>query len=110
MMLIMVMVVTHNLKNRTQEDFFHQKGATESFSRTTRKIIPEFQKYLLENQRFTRLARTLLHLWSFNPGTIHGRQKMNRLRKTNNQKFRRKKRPQEPSFASKATYFGGLGH
>jgi hypothetical protein len=43
MMLIMVMVVTHNLRNRTQEDFFHQKGSTESFSRTTRKEIPEFQ-------------------------------------------------------------------
>jgi hypothetical protein len=43
MMLIMVMVVTHNLKNRTQEEFFHQKGATESFSRTSRKKIPEFQ-------------------------------------------------------------------
>jgi hypothetical protein len=32
MMLIMVMVVTHNLKNRIQEEFFHQKGSTESFS------------------------------------------------------------------------------
>jgi hypothetical protein len=43
MMLIMVMVVTHNLKNRSQEEFFHQKGATESFSRTNRKKFPEFQ-------------------------------------------------------------------
>jgi hypothetical protein len=35
---------------------------------------------------------------------------MNRLRKTNNQKFRRRKKPQELSFASKGTYFGGLRH
>jgi hypothetical protein len=39
----MMVVVTHNLKNRTQEGFFHQKGATESFSRTNRKKFPEFQ-------------------------------------------------------------------